>query len=190
MASGIRNLFPDHEAAAGRLPGKGIQCPELLPSPSRPPAPCSAACLHRSTACCWPTRNRPSATVTFPAAASDLPPSKPRRSSAHGPNKPVWPRSSGPFFFARFRPSVALRCETPCRTVVCDELLTSGVRNVLAALGTQSHNVRPQIGPGAHKPTCGKIVLAHWNIIYQNFNNAAPAALRVSFKKARIRRKR
>ena len=98
MASGIRNLFPDHEAAAGRLPGKGIQCPELLPSPSRPPAPCSAACLHRSTACCWPTRNRPSATVTFPAAASDLPPSKPRRSSAHGPNKPVWPRSSGPFF--------------------------------------------------------------------------------------------
>jgi hypothetical protein len=99
VASGIRNLFPDREAAVGRAPGKGIQCPELLPSLSHPPAgACSAACSRRSTACCWPTRRSPSATVTFPAAASDRPAKAARIERARFQTSRYGPDRRGHFF--------------------------------------------------------------------------------------------
>ena len=37
--------------------------------------------------------------------------------------------------------------------------------------------------PAPHNHTCGKFDLAHWNIIYQNFDNAAPTTFCVSSKK-------
>jgi len=67
-------------------------------------------------------------------------------------------------------------------------MLTPSVLNELAAAHSASHNASlgfgaPQQLAAPHNHTCGKFDLAHWNIIYQNFDNAAPDDPSVSSKK-------
>jgi hypothetical protein len=42
----------------------------------------------------------------------------------------------------------------------------------------------PTDRPAPYNPPCGKFGLAHWNIIYQNFDTAAPGGLEGQFQKS------
>ena len=93
----------------------------------------------------------------------------------------------GAIFFARIPASLAAGA-TALRSVVCDEMLTPGVLNELAAAALAVPQCLPGFGAlrqlaAPHNHTCGKFDLAHWNIIYQNFDNAAPGDPSVSSKK-------
>lgn len=75
-------------------------------------------------------------------------PSRPRRARTV-PQTSIWPRFFGAIFFAPVS-GRALWCTAgPLRSVVCDELLTPGVLNELAAAHSRSHNAYQQ-GPTRH----------------------------------------